>query len=293
MRTSLRPQRRTGFTLVELLVVIAIIGILVSLLLPAVQAAREAARRTQCKNHLRQIVIGLHHYHDVIKQLPPGWVADGGPEGVPGWGWGAMVLPYMEQENLHDLIDFKEHIDDPGNAVARTRGLPFYRCPSDINRGAETFLLEEGDDHDSHSHGTFPIQLARSNYVGVFGTIEIEDAPSRGNGVFFHNSPITFADIRDGLTNTLMTGERSSARGASTWVGVLHGADEAMARVVGSADHPPNHASGHFEDFRAFHNKGAHFAMCDGSVQMLHATIDVRVYYALATRAGGEVEGLP
>src|SRR5689334_23469471 len=103
MTRQAAARKRTTFTLVELLVVIAIIGVLVALLLPAVQAAREAARASQCKNNLKQLGIALHNYHDVMRVLPPGWIADK-PEGVPGWGWASLVMRYMEQTNLEQYI---------------------------------------------------------------------------------------------------------------------------------------------------------------------------------------------
>ncbi len=139
-------NQRKAFTLIELLVVIAIIGILVALLLPAVQAAREAARRMSCSNNMRQIGIALHMYHDTFHQLPAGWrgydLATGQPYwlGEPGWGWCAAILPYMEQLNLYEgLIQFELPIAHPLNEQARLTYLPTLRCPSDI--GDPMFLV--------------------------------------------------------------------------------------------------------------------------------------------------------
>ncbi|MCA9175407.1 MAG: DUF1559 domain-containing protein [Planctomycetales bacterium] len=288
---------RPAFTLVELLVVIAIIGLLVALLLPAVQAAREAARRMSCKNNLRQIGLAMHHYHDVHKRLPSGWVGETA-EGPPGWAWGSLVLPFMEEQNLSDLIVYEEHIDEAINSQARIRHLPLFRCPSDTGSN-RTFLLREEPGHtDPHGHGALPMELSRASYVGVFGTQEIEDSPSAGNGLMFHNSDIGFEDIVDGLSQTLMVGERcarvqTTLTAYSTWVGVIHGGEAAMARVVGSADHTPNHRAGHFEDFRSEHPQGAQFVLGDASVQMLMENIDEAVYRGLATRDLGEVVRVP
>lgn len=277
-----RSDRR-AFTLVELLVVIAIIGVLVAMLLPAVQMAREAARRTHCKNNVKQIGLALHLYHDVHKVLPPGWLADV-PDGEPGWGWAAFTLPFMEQNNLYEgQIDTTEHIDEPSNAVARNTVVDTFICPSDPypNR----FMLT--------SLHTPLFEIAKSNYVGVLGTLEIADYPSNGDGVFYHNSSTRFADITDGLSNTMIVGERCSRLGYSTWVGMVHGADDAMARIVGITDHTPNHPSAHFDDFSSQHTNGAHFLMGDGSVARIDDTIDFTVYQGLATRGGGEVVQIP
>lgn len=304
-------MRRSAFTLVELLVVIAIIGVLVGLLLPAVQAAREAARMSQCKNNLRQIGIALHNRHGIYNQLPAGWTADA-PEGSPGWGWASEILPQMEQGNLYEgAVKRNLPIDDSANQFAREQIIPGYICPSDI--GPKLFMIHGGgaDDHDheeeheheeeEHEHteehsideGTPLFKVAKSNYVGMFGTGELEDEASAGNGVFFHNSQVNFAHVRDGLSNTLFVGERHSRFGSSVWTGVIHDANEAMARIVGVADHAPNSESHHFDDFSSNHPSGAHFLMGDGSVRILNNEINTTLYQALSTRDGGEVAVVP
>ena len=136
-------------------------------------------------------------------------------------------------------------------------------------------------------------EVARANYSGVFGTTVIESNPSAGNGVFCQNSRIRFADVPDGLSNTLLLGERASRRAASwegsaTWVGAVPGAHRGMARVVGRADRVPNDVLGDFSDFGSWHPFGANFVMADGSVRMISDEIEQATYHALATRAGGE-----
>lgn len=295
--------RRQAFTLVELLVVIAIIGVLVGLLLPAVQAAREAARMSQCKNNLRQVGLALHNRHNIYNALPPGWSADT-PEGTPGWGWAAEILPQMEQGNLYEgALQRNLPIGDAANQFGREQIVPSYICPSDP--GPKLFTIGGGgaehEHEDEHEHteehsvdeGTPLFKVAKSNYVGMFGTTEIEDAPSAGNGVFFHNSQITFAHVSDGLSNTFFVGERGARFGGSVWTGVIPEANEAMARIVGVADHAPNSISHHFDDFSSAHPSGAHFLIGDGSVRIVNDQIETALYQALSTRAGGEVAVLP
>jgi hypothetical protein len=131
--------------------------------------------------------------------------------------------------------------------------------------------------------------LARANYAGVFGTRTIEEHASDGDGVFFHNSAIRTALIRDGMSNTIFVGERSSRLGSTTWVGSVAGGKKSMARVVGRTGKVPNDVLGFFEDFSSHHVAGAHFLFGDGSVRMLSDSIDLPTYRALSTRAGGEV----
>ena len=285
-------ESRTAFTLVELLVVIAIIGVLVALLLPAVQAAREAARSSQCKNNFRQIGLALHGYHDIMEQLPPGWSADL-PEGVPGWGWASAMLPFIEQEQTdQSLIRRNLPISDPANQAARELVLPFMLCPSDGS--PKTYQAGTGGfPGDNVDEGTPSLILARSNYVANFGTFEIEDAPSSGDGMFFHNSQVLLADVTDGLSNTLFIGERSSNLGGSVWTGMIPQINEPMARVVGIVDHAPNDPHAHFDDFSSNHPSGVHFLMGDGSVKRFDDSVDVTIYRGLATRKGGETAQAP
>ncbi|RPI81573.1 MAG: DUF1559 domain-containing protein [Planctomycetaceae bacterium] len=292
MQTS---RRRPGFTLIELLVVIAIIGILVALLLPAVQQAREAARRSQCKNNQRQIGLALHNYHDLQGTLPPAWVgADPATQlvavgGLNGWGWGSRLLPQMDQSPLYAQINFSLSILDPAHLETRQVKLPVYRCPSDS--GSERWTI-------SDESGNSLCDLATSNYIGCFGTTEIDECeglalgiPCLGNGSFYHNSALRMADIRDGLTTTFLVGERRTLGDFgwySTWAGYIPEGEEAAVRLVGSADHTPNHSDNHFDDFGSYHTGGAHFLLGDGSVRFIGANIDRSVYQALATRNGRE-----
>ncbi|MEX2285672.1 MAG: DUF1559 domain-containing protein [Planctomycetaceae bacterium] len=296
---SFRKRARKGFTLIELLVVIAIIAILIALLLPAVQMARAAARRTQNRNNLKQIGLALHNYHEVYKMFPSGWigVTAGGPdvEGGSGFGWAAMILPYVDQGNLYDRLDFKLPITHATNQPAALTYLPVFRSPSDI--GPTDWKIE-----DETTPGNFLMTLATASYVGNFGTQDLEDCHSlppatacTSNGIFFHNSKTGIADILDGTSNTFIVGERKTdvdQEWFSTWAGAVPQGEEHLARILGVADHTPNHPATHFDDFSSHDAGGVHFVFGDGHVKFLSETIDLAVFQGLATRAGGEyVEG--
>ncbi len=300
--------RRRGFTLVELLVVIAIIGILIALLLPAVQAAREAARRASCTNNLKQIGLGLHMYHDICKQLPCGWMAfnpsTGEPHwyGEPGWGWAARILPHIEQTAVYKgLVHLELPITDPANDRARVTPIEIYRCPSDT--GERTFVLQGGGPYVGSGGGFTPTKLATGNYIGVFGRLDFHEvcdpgSPAfngcEGDGAFFLNRGVSFRDIGDGLSQTLIAGERSSKWAPSTWVGMVTGGDHAPARICGIALFPPNseeEAEHYTHNFSSFHPSGTNFLLADGSVRLIAETIQRQTYQALCTRDGAEVVG--
>ena len=296
----MRPHRmRRGFTLIELLVVIAIIGILVALLLPAVQQAREAARRTQCKNNLKQLGLALHNYHDTHSMLPPAWVgvdpqlSTAYVHGLNGWGWGAKVLPQLDQAPLYSRMNFSQSVLASGNLELRGTPLAVFRCPSDS--GAQRFTIR------SHEDDSPLAELATGNYIGNFGTTEMhacEDLPPgmscQGNGVLFHNSSLRLGDVLDGLTQTFFVGERRTVENLgwfSTWAGFIPEGEEAAQRILGSADHTPNHPNNHFDDFGSNHVGGAHFLLGDGSVRFISASINQQTYLSLATRHGRDVPG--
>lgn len=326
-------RRPTGFTLVELLVVVAVIGTLIALLLPAVQSARESARRTTCGSNIRQLGVALLHFHDHHSRFPAGWlrkpVASGtdSEDEQPGWGWASKLLPQMEEEVVYDTIAFDKPVFDPNEPSqhedVRARVIPLFLCPSDVTGPTETgkrFLIGQddgmhegdGDDHgdehghDDHGHGYHPVDggdmpslvaaslIAKSNYVGMYGgDHDIDEKPAQGDGIFFQNSKTAIKHIVDGTSKTILLGERGSRMGCSVWIGVIEGAEAKRSRVLGTGDHAPN-SSDHFGDFSSGHAGGANFVYADASVRFLTESLDEAVFKALCSRAGGEaVSGHP
>ena len=284
-------RRRRGFTLIELLVVIAIIGVLIALILPAVQAAREAARRVQCTNNLKQIGLGLHNYHGSHNTLPPGYVYVFGYKNG-GFGWAAMILPYMEQTNTLAAINFSLPAWSAQNATACAQTMNVYQCPTDFT-ATKGFLEREG------------FRYARSSYVGCFGPADLDLAPENRQGLFSRNSQTRFADVLDGLSQTLAAGERTNA----VYLTVIGSANHFDLETVwpGAIKEDPVDDHGHTTMFQSaylinspsfddrnsmsYHPAGSNYLFGDGSVKFLKLSINLGVYRALGSRAGGEIIG--
>ncbi len=289
-------KSRRGFTLVELLVVIAIIGILVGMLLPAVQQVRAAARRTQCANNSRQMGLALLNYESSHQSFPAGWVTNDSTNALaePGWGWSAKILPFVDAGNLYQQIDFGVAIDDPIHETSISQIVPIFLCPSETIE--EIVNLDAHVEHGGHLVGQAPKQghdhgellVSRSNYSGVFGSTEIDDSPLKGNGVFYANSRTEMRDVKDGSSNTIMVGERRNDLGPISWVGMVPKVDEPFARIVGITDHAPNHPDLHFEDFRSNHATGINVTLVDGSTHFINDNIGSSVFQGLGTRNGRE-----
>src|SRR5271167_4104600 len=237
---------RTAFTLIELLVVIAIIAMLIALLVPAVQRVRESAARLTCVNNLKQIGVALHAYHEAKKLFPPGYV-DGNTDPAntpdndvgPGWGWASFLLPYLEQGNVYSQINFNVGVGIGANVQVSQTQIAVYQCPSDGYQ-------QNVPIYDS-SFSKPIATVAHGNYVGCNGWVECfsnaggnynpasdggaaEDGDGgktgtgyAGNGLFYRNSQIKIAQVTDGLSNTIVIGERCAAHSPSTWTGAVTG----------------------------------------------------------------------
>ena len=274
-------QRPGGFTILELLVSMGIISILAALVLPAVNSAREAARKVQCVNQLKQIGLALHCYHDQHSALPPGWQWETHHQSA--YGWSVPLLSFLDQSAVYRQTHRDRHLNDPSNAESRQTTLPLFLCPSDISE--PQFTLYEED--EAHGLGAALLDLPTANYVSVFGTFEADepDCHVPGDGAFIESRSIRFRDIQRGLSNILFVGERTMAHVPSTWLGVdVRGAD-AACRLVGNATTTPNCRKCDECEFTSRHSGGANFLWGDGRVTLVSENIDSLEYQNLARRA--------
>ncbi len=268
-------RRRHGFTLVELLVVIAIIGILIALLLPAVQAAREAARRMQCSNNLRQLGLAAHNHHTTLGHFPPGFMAlDHQGQVAGGWAWGVFLMPYIEQSPLKDSLSATKYtlsqvIEDPALLPMLQMNLATFNCPSSPMEPLREFK------------GPGSQMVATSNYTcsrGFFDYSGGTHLTKRNNGVFYAERTTRIRDITDGTSNTIFLGERTvlpahagdPARWPS-WCGP--GGLGIGSTVSSSVSFELNHST-QIHAFSSHHSGGANFCFADGSVRFLSDSIE-------------------
>ena len=316
-----RSKHTNAFTLVELLVVIAVIGILVGLLLPAVQAAREAARRTQSHNNLHQIGLALHNYSAALKTFPSGYIANRNDpnsdpqtlDAAPGWGWGALILPYLDQASLADQLDYRL----PCWHASQT-SLTKARISVFLNPGATN---SEGDTKIRNASGNELARFGRSHYVASVGQDEpwgyvpaLAEWDQVASGPFYRNSQVRPAHVTDGLTNTVFVGEHTTVSD-KTWVGVVPGSsscpinpqrhpftqcDHAATYVLchsGPARdepdviHAPSFPTCHVCQMYAPWSSGGGIVLFgDGSTRFISTNINLDAWAAMSTCAGGEVQ---
>lgn len=317
------PLLREAFTLVELLVVIAMIGILIALLLPAVQVARESARRSSCTNNLKQLGLAFHHYHDTLKVFPPSYVIqpggggrNGTPDSItrdagPGYAWGTLLLPFMEQHPLHASIDFTRPCWDPANGNAAKTELAGFLCPSS-SENSRKLIVES-------NVLSVSIQFGRSCYVANVGQEEpwiytVDSYDGIADGPIYRNSQTTMASITDGTSNTVFLGEQHPILSDKTWYGVVPGSlvhpqprfafspsepagvlvnvhSGPCSAVSPPAIHAPNSPVCAPCQMYAEHPGGCNIVLGDGSTRFVSEMINQNTWAALSSRAKGEVVG--
>ena len=265
-------MRTRGFTLIELMVVSAIVLVGLSLFLPALQKARADARQDQCMNNLKQFGLALHNYHDTVLTFPPGWVSREGYVGAgPRFGWGSMILPFIDQAPLYKRLEFSKPM--PANAGGKQllqTALPVYRCPADSTPAVHPLRGEYGTSNYSGNFGFVPPPRWTALGLSDFwpGTA---DAPMVSTGIFARNSRVAIRDVKDGTSNTVLVSERCVSSAAAIWPGVTdNGHDD---DVLTDMSHLSRINAG-LSSYSSRHPGGANFLMCDGVVRFINEKID-------------------
>ncbi|MBX3411659.1 MAG: DUF1559 domain-containing protein [Pirellulales bacterium] len=325
MFSGMKPHRRSALTLVELLVVIAIVSALMALLLPAVQSAREAGRRAQCANNLRQIGLAVHQYHEVVGTFPPGNVTHtagicyGGAAGSAGYpsqdgaNWCLAILPFLEQQPLYRQYDFDDFNEAPQNRVVRETRIPVFGCASDVGRDelgvpgsgpAGSFALNL-----PYRAGSYRAVSGRSDGIRFLDSAELGEFPRASRGAM-HTvgvlgfSTESFAHVRDGTSQTLLVGEsitRTTPSFRTFWAysyahyslsavtpqsRSLWGDYEACKQAGGTGTSLPCRRG-----WGSYHPGVLPFVFCDASVRPISIQIEMQVLAAMATIDGGETIG--
>jgi len=316
MRFKTISQR--AFTVIELLVVISVIAVMIGLLLPAVQQAREASRRANCLNNLKQLTLGMHAYHAAESVFPAG-LRTSTPFDSDGWGWASALLTHIEQQNLYNTINHTLGIMHPSNKTAIATRLDSLICPSSPDPG----LFDPGEGAGYFQGIAYP---SVANYVGSSGRLEVgRIGPSGpqflgiGNGTFYMNSAIGFRDISDGASQTIVIGERSRSIADAAWAGAFpviaqlctkktwkfQSCDSLIFMILARSDRPlpdnfhsgepndytPNSVRSGADGFSGNHPGVCNFAFADGSVRGIRNTIALEMFRALCTCRGGEIIG--
>jgi prepilin-type N-terminal cleavage/methylation domain-containing protein/prepilin-type processing-associated H-X9-DG protein len=294
-----RVDSRTGFTLVELLVVIAIIGILIALLLPAVQAAREAARRGQCTNNQRQIALAVQNFHNTYKFYPIS-------RRDPSETWAVLIMPYMEQGAFRDLWDFsKNYYSQPDNV--RLKNFEAFFCPTRRRAPSNSVSGDkiQGDQSQPHTPGAcadYACNIGDASGINDYhpGHTEITvNGRLPGNGIFWlgSGSPfrptyrVSIESVRDGLTNTLLIGEKHIPNenfGAAGPDGATYSGDHGSAQRKAGVGAPIAKGPRGTGQFGSYHPGVCPFAFADGSVRFLSVAIELTNLGRMANRADGQ-----
>jgi prepilin-type N-terminal cleavage/methylation domain-containing protein/prepilin-type processing-associated H-X9-DG protein len=306
-----RPHSRTAFTLIELLVVISIIGILIALLLPAVQSAREAALRLQCSNNLRQMALAIANYEVANKSYPPGNITQGACCGTKsGATWTISILPQLEQQALFDRYNFRVFNEDAQNQTFRETFLAAYVCPTDRNTNRLDSPESGPGAGMKYMPGSYRAVSGRTNPAtnGYMDNSEAKDVPSHWRGALHHVGTLNFTtekvkNILDGTSNTLLIGEYTTTTYTSrrTFWAYSYASYNQSSMTMESRtlntdyqtciDTPgangPNPCKRSFGSVHA--GKGINFALCDGSVRWVSMRVDLTTLNALSTIAGSEI----
>jgi prepilin-type N-terminal cleavage/methylation domain-containing protein/prepilin-type processing-associated H-X9-DG protein len=281
---AIHARSAPGFTLVELLVVISIIGVLIGLLLPAVQSSRESARRTHCTNNLKQLGLAFHEYEVQQRVYPSGTTfskPDNDSTGVASFGWGALLLPHLQQNAIVKLLklpraELHNVLQSPQKEIAQAE-LTMFRCPSDTGPPLNFERPFTGSKYDD-------LVAAKSNYIGNHGTQWVTRDQKRHNylmdsfGLFWPDSKLQNAHITDGTSNTIVAGERASRDWAGVWIGVRNDnstSDTGLRQNMGISDVKLNDPTENTRrGFSSEHPGGVLFVYADGHVDFLDDDIE-------------------
>jgi prepilin-type processing-associated H-X9-DG protein/prepilin-type N-terminal cleavage/methylation domain-containing protein len=261
-KPSSRCIRPAGFTLLEMFVVLAIVGILLTMLVPGLQAVRASSQRTHCCNNLHQIGLALLQYHNTSNSYPPGGIEPISRKWPKGrqLAWSAMLLPFIEQGALHKMVDFKKPYNSKENAEAAAQVVPLYICPTLVR---DSLLSDD---------------RAAIDYGGMYGS-RIKSTNNPPNGAMIYDQPLSTRDIRDGTSATLIMGEFAWPSGAA-WIDASSLMDQSGAI---------NQAPDFEQDISSRHSGGANALFCDGHARFLDENMELKTLAAICTRAGGEL----
>jgi prepilin-type processing-associated H-X9-DG protein len=289
-----RNIKRRGWSLVDVVTVAACVLLLLAVGTPALTQIRSAARQQDCKNNLKQLVLALHNYHDVYRVFPPGWISlSEQPDAGPRYGWQTSILPFVDQNELYQLVDF--NVPLPAATGIFQREADVYRCPADATPSTNPLRGNYGTSNYSGNYGTAtgPGQQGASltNWLSPrrtqFWPGQLP-AVKRANGIFWRNSNVGIRDITDGTSNSFAIGERSAKSGAGIWPGVQ--SNQFTSDAVTSCG-PGSELNSGFDAFSSYHSGGANFAFCDGAVRFISNHVNPTVYRGVSTRNGGELVG--